>query len=155
MKTIGKSSFVVSPSTRRAWIEIPSRTTCCDHAEMSPSTRRAWIEMSYPRNTRRRRCGSPSTRRAWIEIPIRCWTIKSTSVALYPEGVDRNNRLVVNRFIKRKSPSTRRAWIEMRLKSSFSATAGVALHPEGVDRNQFVQYHVVNTFSRPPPGGRG
>ena len=58
----------VSPSTRRAWIEIRHDRDLHAHLQQSPSTRRAWIEMSTctcsPRSCR----GSPSTRRAWIEI---------------------------------------------------------------------------------------
>lgn len=49
---------------------------------------------------------SPSTRRAWIEIPIRCWTIKSTSVALYPEGVGRT-QIVTLDFWRDMPPSLR------------------------------------------------
>ena len=55
-------------------------------------------------------------------------------VALHPEGVDRN---VVLRSILAavKSPSTRRAWIEMTGKRMEMSGHSVALHPEGVDRN--------------------
>ena len=38
-----------------------------DIANLSPSTRRAWIEMPLTMPLPRR-CASPSTRRAWIEI---------------------------------------------------------------------------------------
>ena len=56
----------LSPSTRRAWIEIP-----CD------------VPLSCV-------CESPSTRRAWIEIGISSRVQKTALVALHPEGVDRN-----------------------------------------------------------------
>ena len=86
---LGNSPQVLSPSTRRAWIEIapPSKWR---GGGVSPSTRRAWIEIVtlitlYSMNS------SPSTRRAWIEIE----TVKPP-----------NNH-------REKSPSTRRAWIEI------------------------------------------
>ena len=56
------------------------------------------------------------------------------TVALHPEGVDRNLDIV----------------------GTFDASDGVALHPEGVDRN-FEAYCelLYNETGRPPPGGRG
>ena len=56
---------------------------------MSPSTRRAWIEIpcDVPLSCV---CESPSTRRAWIEIGISSRVQKTALVALHPEGVDRN-----------------------------------------------------------------
>ena len=59
---------------------------------MSPSTRRAWIEIrlkSAPGCFGQ----SPSTRRAWIEILPELTNSVISSVALHPEGVDRNQRL--------------------------------------------------------------
>ena len=104
----------VSPSSRRAWIEISlnisanrvicvallaegvDRNACCDWLckplVESPSSRRAWIEILW----------QPSV---WL---LRC-------VALLAEGVDRN---AVYREKLRgicESPSSRRAWIEIRV----------------------------------------
>ena len=59
---------------------------------MSPSTRRAWIEIEAvkPPNDYRE---SPSTRRAWIEMRAELTSDSvNGSVALHPEGVDRNLR---------------------------------------------------------------
>ena len=59
----------MSPSTRRAWIEmqLANQVFKCD--EKSPSTRRAWIEIPIRETVAVRvRQLSPSTRRAWIEI---------------------------------------------------------------------------------------
>ena len=127
------SLFLLSPSSRRAWIEIldhllnapprlvallaegvdrnidydgPDRT-----AYASPSSRRAWIEITL---TRRRATvmRSPSSRRAWIEIPGRSRSTGNRRVALLAEGVDRNSSTF----------------------AIFSA-ASVALLAEGVDRN--------------------
>ena|GEM_PF-5917351 len=42
-------------------------------------------------------------------------TATELSVALHPEGVDRNYEYVVSTYEDVKSPSTRRAWIEIRI----------------------------------------
>ena len=103
---------------------------------MSPSTRRAWIEIGrirvlvcpmygvalHPEGVDRNKLRivgvydvlvSPSTRRAWIEIV--CFDLRSSraGVALHPEGVDRNEFYKGKRTLGDGSPSTRRAWIEM------------------------------------------
>ena len=84
--------------------------------------------------------------------------MKKRSVALHPEGVDRNDALRHVAVRAKTSPSTRRAWIEIRrcfLHSAIICVSPstrrawieifapgaqairpkVALHPEGVDRN--------------------
>ena len=100
------------------------------------------------------------------------------SVALHPEGVDRNIHMLDVVHGRRLSPSTRRAWIEIRYRgdrcpdrgspstrrawieicaasvADMSITA-VALHPEGVDRNLFLRQLRADRDGRPPPGGRG
>ena len=123
-----------SPSSRRAWIEIPHPGQVLGGTEVallaegvdrncisalyshrrnkSPSSRRAWIEI-VPAGMRRGKRESPSSRRAWIEI-----------LHLHHGGRNR-----------RKSPSSRRAWIEMTNSPLKSKTSGVALLAEGVDRN--------------------
>ena len=61
---------------------------------MSPSTRRAWIEIAILVDCGRLRSRSPSTRRAWIEIQMADNGIYGfVDVALHPEGVDRNNEI--------------------------------------------------------------
>ena len=77
---------------------------------------------------------SPSTRRAWIEIDRSMPFEKIFTVALHPEGVDRN-------------------WYISKL---MPLCAIVALHPEGVDRNlKNLDLEDKDAKSRPPPGGRG
>ena len=130
----------------------------CEFARtLSPSSRRAWIEIArlwaghiWPE--------SPSSRRAWIEIhrPQRK-PRQSTLVALLAEGVDRNTSPGHSRHLRKVSPSSRRAWIEIAyathgraLKRSPSSRRAwiemsgvarpslpflVALLAEGVDRN--------------------
>ena len=56
---------------------------------MSPSSRRAWIEILLHAPARRE-ARSPSSRRAWIEITSTATTARPTRVALLAEGVDRN-----------------------------------------------------------------
>ena len=79
-----------SPSTRRAWIEIATRTGIRHPPEGSPSTRRAWIEILAQRTSEYMVPLSPSTRRAWIEMQ---------------PSSDHTHYVT--------SPSTRRAWIEI------------------------------------------
>ena len=71
---------------------VDRNTYCLDnmpHLGLSPSTRRAWIEISsavdaiYIKK-------SPSTRRAWIEMGSGQTTKCGGGVALHSEGVDRN-----------------------------------------------------------------
>ena len=80
----------MSPSTRRAWIEILSAATICapPYVALHPE--------GVDRNTKDAPhfyvdTSSPSTRRAWIEIFAAHCFFTSAIVALHPEGVDRNN----------------------------------------------------------------
>ena len=57
---------------------------------LSPSTRRAWIEIPRVNQYTRAFLWSPSTRRAWIEIDEAVTMLYALAVALHPEGVDRN-----------------------------------------------------------------
>ena len=56
---------------------------------MSPSTRRAWVEMSDSFLSSSAQL-SPSTRRAWVEIFTLHLYYTLIFVALYAEGVGRN-----------------------------------------------------------------
>ena len=78
----------MSPSSRRAWIEI-SVVRLSEQELRSPSSRRAWIEMRASRKTKTA-LSSPSSRRAWIKMPKTGDAAKPDSVALLAEGVDRN-----------------------------------------------------------------
>ena len=123
-----------SPSTRRAWIEIPTVRKKEFFKEESPSTRRAWIEMIIVLSVALSTYPSPSTRRAWIEMAVRCARKASATVALHPEGVDRNSVEQVRPLtLSDLSPSTRRAWIEI----------GTVTNAGGLGEG------------RPPPGERG
>ena len=130
------SEPVESPSTRRAWIEIPLLADDHVFKVLSPSTRRAWIEIAILKVGLKPSLQSPSTRRAWIEIlcpialTIRVFvalhpegvdrnhkahgiTVAKSVVALHPEGVDRNRPCLIREVYRAGSPSTRRAWIEI------------------------------------------
>ena len=96
---------------------------------MSPSTRRAWIEMllkgiwdgvyqivalhpegvdrnAFVADLPRRKVGSPSIRRAWIEIWETYWQTEQGWVTLHPEGVDRNMKQILWLRPSGVSPST-------------------------------------------------
>ena len=64
-----RTEFALSPSSRRAWIEIRLQL-CKQHRHMSPSSRRAWIEISSAMSA-----------------------VAALSVALLAEGVDRNSKV--------------------------------------------------------------
>ena len=69
--------------------------------------------------------------------------MKNPTVALHPEGVDRNLDIVETFDDSDGSPSTRRAWIEIACASSASVPPStVALHPEGVDRNKILDTYL-------------
>ena len=126
---------------------------------LSPSSRRAWIEIKI-RNCNWKYSQSPSSRRAWIEIDGLGWKLWPQQVALLAEGVDRNIRRIVckhyttvallaegvdrNYFAENwyrempMSPSSRRAWIEIVFFSGSYIKVYVALLAEGVDRNKNV-----------------
>ena len=142
----------MSPSTRRAWIEILNSSRVFTAIISSPSTRRAWIEIFYLQifiiaqrvalhpegvdincmdfTTCSRPDLSPSTRRAWIEIQ------------------EANDVTAAGRW----SPSTRRAWIEIIILCARQGEGLVALHPEGVDRNIF--FAAVMSYSEKSPSTR-
>ena len=108
-----------SPSSRRAWIEIPNGKTKWRSAIV------ALLAEGVDRNKAKSdktffQKPSPSSRRAWIEIETRTWTIRPST-----------------------SPSSRRAWIEMKKQRRTSAMAFVALLAEGVDRNRLAPRVVV------------
>ena len=124
----------LSPSSRRAWIEI---MTC---SERHQHGRIALLAEGVDRNhlqgrrlrdpeiallaegvDRNRACNfvltdikrSPSSRRAWIEI-CACRTPWTTArIALLAEGVDRNATENDAKWEGYRSPSSRRAWIEI------------------------------------------
>ena len=101
----------VSPSSRRAWIEILHDALCDSFPDV------ALLAEGVDRN---------------VDSEI-CLSLKQ--VALLAEGVDRNApRESLNRPSP-KSPSSRRAWIEIILGDWAFAFSRVALLAEGVDRN--------------------
>ena len=80
---------------------------------LSPSSRRAWIEINSTSSARNLQIWSPSSRRAWIEIIPLAHKVTYCRVALLTEGVDRNGFLFEMGCGKTLSPSSRRAWIEI------------------------------------------
>ena len=121
-----------SPSSRRAWIEIPKILSCqlCRRvALLAEGVDRNVCEV-YGDDSKSM---SPSSRRAWIEILLAFQTSKEDSVALLAEGVDRNRASGV----------------------AYHPCAPVALLAEGVDRNIDLIDTITDLTSRPPRGGRG
>ena len=59
-----------------------------DRQCVSPSSRRAWIEMKGSDNMLLAYSKSPSSRRAWIEMPKQLQIQAVEIVALLAEGVD-------------------------------------------------------------------
>ena len=130
------SLFLLSPSSRRAWIEIYfARYLLCP---VSVALLAEGVDRNLERSRRIADCApvallaegvdrnslllssghpfpaSPSSRRAWIEIHI------CALCAGFPA----------------KSPSSRRAWIEMIRRGAAAGHHRVALLAEGVDRNK-------------------
>ena len=102
-----------SPSTRRAWIEMPTIAEPCERMPVA----------LHPEGVDR----NPLRQNNHGVKP---------AVALHPEGVDRYYNTIPRSARANLSPSTRRAWIEMIVMPLIrSAIYSVALHPEGVDRN--------------------
>ena len=105
-----------SPSSRRAWIEIPRlRGSGC-------SSRVALLAEGVDRNH------------------TKVFHDRRRQVALLAEGVDRNTLLLLGLVALYWSPSSRRAWIEMFVGQCDFEIAFVALLAEGVDRNSFLQF---------------
>ena len=123
---------------------------------VSPSTRRAWIEMLKPASHALISSPSPSTRRAWIEIPPMPDEGSENEVALHPEGVDRNVPDGMWDYRVVMSPSTRRAWIEIRKSSARIDRA----EESPSTRRAWIEiagdgFNLGIVYRRPPPGGRG
>ena len=121
----------MSPSSRRAWIEIRCNADHATHRHV------ALLAEGVDRNRSKVVCTalesmSPSSRRAWIEIVGGHHLDDRPPVALLAEGVDRN----------------RIGWMAFRISC-------VALLAEGVDRNIYWAYITTSLMCRPPRGGRG
>ena len=115
-------------------------------AALSPSSRRAWIEIV--RYTRRNAAAlSPSSRRAWIEIGLRQQSRMWRWVALLAEGVDRNNFHVVSLFLRR-SVALLAEGVDRNSVSSVTdvVICPVALLAEGVDRNIFLAFLTASAW---------
>ena len=125
------SPFLLSPSSRRAWIEIfylACPDAVCLVALLAEGVDRNVLGEVTVSETN----PSPSSRRAWIEILRLCDALAAPAVALLAEGVDRNLCIGFRLFLFL-----------------------VALLAEGVDRNMMPAILEESPFSRPPRGGRG
>ena len=126
------SPFLLSPSSRRAWIEI--RNQRGQRGKLQVALLAEGVDRNRTGTQRaRQNLRSPSSRRAWIEI-----------TATMPRRTRTGT-----------SPSSRRAWIEMTMDLIPQRETTVALLAEGVDRNKNSRIYVKLFPSRPPRGGRG
>ena len=143
------SLFLLSPSSRRAWIEIIGYVNDNLDSMLSPSSRRAWIEIQKLFATN---CQILVALLAeGVDRNFRCRRSPRSAgpVALLAEGVDRNSSLCVTAKRSKRSPSSRRAWIEIEKLPPFEAAHRVALLAEGVDRNSGSPLAKTRTFSSP------
>ena len=166
----------MSPSARRAWIEI-SAMPCVAFSSLV-ALRTEGVDRNRPvQNTVSARNRSPSARRAWIEI---CWNSRQPTrgrVALRTEGVDRNagdlagsagkqvalrtegvdrNILVRLHLLFGVGVALRTEGVDRNLAGVWQFSAeDVALRTEGVDRNSDSPISAKKADSRPPHGGRG
>ena len=125
----------VSPSSRRAWIEIAASSPPGASAAASPSSRRAWIEILVAREVKR--AALVALLAEGVDRNNYLYKYgKEGGVALLAEGVDRNSSSYVNVINHALSPSSRRAWIEIGLRNQRRTRRNVALLAEGVDRNR-------------------
>ena len=89
---------------------------------MSPSSRRAWIEIlaGYVKTT----VYTVALLAEGVDRNLTCpgLSLRRPMVALLAEGVDRNNTAVTWWPNGRTSPSSRRAWIEIFIRSSVSSS---------------------------------
>ena len=103
--------------------------------DVSPSARRAWIEILKFRHIHNQAHVALRTegvdRNVFRQILMRHFV----DVALRTEGVDRNMEAARAKAGGKLSPSARRAWIEIGLDSLSGIYVLVALRTEGVDRN--------------------
>ena len=168
-------AYLLSPSSRRAWIET-LQSGCTPLYRESPSSRRAWIETflvgsfgspclvallteGVDRNASlSAHKNSPCVALLTEGVDRNEMSIQAedlASVALLTEGVDRNNGGTVSITTDDLSPSSRRAWIETSAAWTARRRWTVALLTEGVDRNESDLISFKEAYSRPPHGGRG
>ena len=149
------SPFLLSPSSRRAWIEISLQEeprTGCPVALLAEGVDRNREMKKNGRASRK----SPSSRRAWIEIGRWCWGSAAGHVALLAEGVDRNYDRVINcaahNVVALLAEGVDRNVTQTPFRPHIG---GVALLAEGVDRNSSPPSGTSRKSRRPPRGGRG
>ena len=149
------SLFLLSPSSRRAWIEIVSWQFLLRSSHVALLTE--GVDRNRPLVPPIVQVGvSPSSRRAWIEMLMGVTDIAPVSVALLTEGVDRN------KYFMGETEST--PWVALLTEGvdrnvpnayESSSWSQVALLTEGVDRNHDYFTSCLPYPRRPPHGGRG
>ena len=99
----GQGLSVVSPSSRRAWIEICLQS--CHNGIIKVALLAEGVDRNgYSGFRAWFRVMSPSSRRAWIEIAQNDTKLPPRSVALLAEGVDRNKTDNALYFVEHSRP---------------------------------------------------
>ena len=129
------SLFLLSPSSRRAWIEIRG-SACGAPSFASPSSRRAWIEIFFLRGK------LPPIRVALLAEGVDRNAIADDDgewekVALLAEGVDRNHQKIQGQDTVR-TVALLAEGVDRNSSGGLSIGVNtVALLAEGVDRNTY------------------
>ena len=173
------SPFLLSPSSRRAWIEIDVKRLLLTNSLV------ALLAEGVDRNKLHAAVDVHHLRVALLaegvdrNLDVLCIADADAKVALLAEGVDRNPRCAFIVLLLNRSPSSRRAWIEIpsprmqrrsgqrvallaegvdrncRRGEGHAHGVQVALLAEGVDRNNDPFVLIIDVLCRPPRGGRG
>ena len=170
-------AHLLSPSSRRAWVEIlPDRKRPADRHQVALLAEGVGRNSSWMMPCSRSDVALLAEgvgRNNWLNIGKQLVT-----VALLAEGVGRNQATERRAALKMRSPSSRRAWVEIfRMRSGVGITGMspssrrawveirsgspslripyVALLAEGVGRNVVPLLEFRAASRRPPRGGRG
>ena len=126
------SPFLLSPSSRRAWIEMAGEW------QALPCPCVALLAEGVDRNPH-----PPKP------------TAENSIVALLAEGVDRNSCPAIRLQRWKTSPSSRRAWIEIRLPPSTPITSSSPSSRRAWIEIDVYEWDCMWYNCRPPRGGRG
>ena len=143
-----------SPSSRRAWVEIPTSTSALTRAVGVALLAEGVGRNSYKDCAEGKSDRSPSSRRAWVEIGPLWQSSTMPEVALLAEGVGRNYS------IKTRPRRSAVALLAEGVGRNYllpggRPPGGVALLAEGVGRNSMGRLVLLRGGGRPPRGGRG
>ena len=114
---------------------MKQKRRCFSPFLLSPSSRRAWIEIILIRQLALLKKVALLAEGVDRNSDFSGYYANILHVALLAEGVDRNTEFSRPARAGLESPSSRRAWIEIRRRGHVHHHGHVALLAEGVDRN--------------------